>query len=563
MKKEIQVRVDSSEVLNRVSRMFDGTPRSILRELMQNARRAGASQIDISFLDETLTIAHDGMAFDDFGKLFSLGSSGWEKQGTKNEDPAGMGFFVSTLFESVEVLSRKDKSSAYIVKATKEQLTKENSKLDVGTVEFKNQTHNVEFRLHKGIEVREHDYRPVAEHFPVPSTFTSMINGGKQTISEEYKLTEANAKKNNPRLLEKVVNGVRMFFQRVNTYSYGYDNSIYFNYHGHAFRLGGDVDPLMRQVLGGDGLTLVVLPKENSKIHLTLPARDSIVEDKTYYQMLEDIKDILAEYVNTKNSHDLSYKSYLELGGAKKINQEAAIPAGLKKYWYSGNHNMNILFYDSDEVRAYHLFPYQGYSWYSDYTQLSEDNVALRITSGKDVSVIPLDDLPRKEDGAQSGLADSLEVIYLKPDHEPELIRSLEQAVLLDEDNNGLYGYFEPYDDRVWICKGVDINGALDYLDDCLGSLWEASGDTDSDSWETQSEEFHDALREWWEDIFFSEDKERLSIERAVNKTRWQFDRATLIVIKKDAIYLSGDAGSVVKLSVKDEASIRKMLKAV
>ncbi|MDD5596925.1 MAG: hypothetical protein PHV82_03205, partial [Victivallaceae bacterium] len=240
-----------------------------------------------------------------------------------------------------------------------------------------------------------------------------------------------------------------------------------------------------------------------------------------------------------------------------------AVPAGLKKYWYSGNHNMNILFYDSDEVRAYHLFPYQGYSWYSDYTQLSEDNVALRITSGKDVSVIPLDDLPRKEDGAQSGLADSLEVIYLKPDHEPELIRSLEQAVLLDEDNDGLYGYFEPYDDRVWICKGVDINGALDYLDDCLGSLWEASGDADSDSWETQSEEFHDALREWWEDIFFSEDKERLSIERAVNKTRWQFDRATLMVIKKDAVYLSGSAGDVVKLSEKDEASIRKMLKAV
>ncbi|MFA6716003.1 MAG: hypothetical protein WCS27_11550 [Victivallaceae bacterium] len=47
MQNEIQVRVDSSEVLNRVSRMFDGTPRSVLRELMQNARRAGATKIDI------------------------------------------------------------------------------------------------------------------------------------------------------------------------------------------------------------------------------------------------------------------------------------------------------------------------------------------------------------------------------------------------------------------------------------------------------------------------------------------------------------------------------------
>ena len=114
MKKEIQVQVDSSEVLNRVSRMFDGTPKSVLWELMQNARWAGATQIDISFLDETLTIAHDGLALDDFGKLFALGSSGWDSKGIKNEDPAGMGFFVSILFEFVEGLSRKVNFSYYV-----------------------------------------------------------------------------------------------------------------------------------------------------------------------------------------------------------------------------------------------------------------------------------------------------------------------------------------------------------------------------------------------------------------------------------------------------------------
>ena len=558
MKKEIQVRVDSSEVLNRVSRMFDGTPKSVLRELMQNARRAGATKIDISFLDETLTIAHDGLAFDDFGKLFSLGSSGWDSKGIKNEDPAGMGFFVSTLFESVEVLSRKGKGSEfYLVRASKEQLTKENSKLKVHDVIIKNPKHNVEFRLHKGIEVDQHDYMRVAFHFPVPSTFTSVIEGSKQIISEKYALTIANDGKNNPRLLEKVVNGVRMFFQRVPSLSYTRENPIYFNYHGHEISLYDDVRVLARMAIN-KGLVLVVLPEENSKIHLTLPARDSIVEDKTYFRMLKDIKDMLAEYVNTQDSHNLSYDNYTKLGGAKKIHQEAAIPAGLKKYWYLGGHNMNILFYDVDEVLAYHLTPYKGYSWYSNYTELSEDNTALRITNGENTSVIVLDDMLEEP---PSGLVDSLEVMCLKPDGKLELISSLDQTVLLDEDNEYLSGYFEVYGDRVWICKGTKINSALDYLDECLVSFWEASCEGDADSWDTQMEEFRDTLRAWWEDIFLFEDKERLSIGRAVSKTRWQFNNATLMVIKKDAVYLSGTAGEAVKLSEKDEASIRKIIK--
>lgn len=562
MQKEIEVRVDSSEVLNRVSRMFDGTPRSVLLELMQNARRAGATKIDISFIDRTLTIAHDGMAFDDFGKLFSLGSSGWEKQGIKNEDPAGMGFFVSTLFESVEVISRKDESSAYIVKATKEQLTRENSKLEVNTIDFQHPARNVEFRLHNGLEIREYDYRSVAEHFPVPSTFTGISNGERQTVSEVYKLTEADSKKDNPHLLEKVVHGVRMFFQKLNTYRYSYDNSIYFNYHGHSLGLGANINLLMRQVIGADALTLVVLPEEDSKIHLTLPARDSIVEEKIYYQMLEDIKDMLAEYINMQDSYDLPYKTYLELGGAEKINKEAAIPDGLKKYWYYGNPNLDILFYDSDELKDFCLSPYEDYNWYSDYTELSEDNVALRITIGKDVSEIPLNALPRQDDDPQSGLVDSLEVIYLQPDREPELIRSLEQLVLLGEDNECLYGYFEPYDDRIWICKGVNINKSLDYLDECLGAFWEACCEPDCDSWQTQQEEFHDALRSWWENIFLKDDKERLSIGRAVGRTSWQFDNATLMVIKENAVYLSTAMGTIAKLPEQDEIAIRKIINA-
>jgi hypothetical protein len=541
--------------------MFDGSSKSVLLELMQNARRAGATKIDISFIDETLNIAHDGMPFDNFQKLFSLGSSGWEKQGIKNEDPAGMGFFVSTLFESVEVISRKDENSAYIIKAAKTQLTKENSKLDINIVEFKNSIHNVELRLHDGVAVNEYDYRQVAEHFPVPSTFTGMINGKIQTISEEYKLDQADKKKNNPRLLEKTVNGVRMFFQKINTYSCGHSHPVYFNYHGHKVDLSGQINLLMRQVIRENGLVLVVLPEENSKLRLTLPARESIVKDKTYFQMLEDIKDILAEYINHQDNHNLPYETYLELGGSGKIKQEAAIPEGLKKYWYSCGQNLNILFHNVDNVLNCNLFPYKGYSWYDNYTELSEDNIALRIVADGKVSTIPLKAFPCEKAETQSGLVDNMELIYVQSGQEPELISSLKQAVLLGSYNEGLYGYFEQYDDEVWICKGEDINSSLDYLEDCLVSFWEPNDNGDCDSWETQLEEFRDALRHWWEDVFLPEDKELLSIQRALSKTCWQFGNAAMIVIKEDTVYFSDNTGSVIKLSKEDENNIREIIK--
>ena len=222
---------------------------------------------------------------------------------------------------------------------------------------------------------------------------------------------------------------------------------------------------------------------------------------------------------------------------------------------------MDILFYDSDEVKDFCLSPYEGYNWYSDYTELSEDNVALRITRGKDVSIIPLNALPRKDDDPQSGLVDSLEVIYLQAGQEQELIKSLEQAVLLGEDNENLYGYLELYNDRIWIWQDVNINNSLDYLEECLTSLWEASSESDSDSWDTQLDEFRDTLRTWWENIFLLEDKERLSIGRAVRRTSWQFDNATLMVIKENAVYLSSAMGTIVKLSEQDEIAIRKIIK--
>ena len=88
-------------ILAKADRLFRNDDASVWVELLQNARRAGASQVNVS-IDEgeagpgeiIVTIHDNGTGISDFQTLLSLGGSGWDGETQINEDPAGMGFFA-------------------------------------------------------------------------------------------------------------------------------------------------------------------------------------------------------------------------------------------------------------------------------------------------------------------------------------------------------------------------------------------------------------------------------------------------------------------------------------
>lgn len=84
-------------LIGKVGRLFNGSVSDVLHELLQNARRAGATRVDIDSLDlaghPTLIIRDDGAGIDDPAKLVTLGESGWNSDIADREDPAGMGVF--------------------------------------------------------------------------------------------------------------------------------------------------------------------------------------------------------------------------------------------------------------------------------------------------------------------------------------------------------------------------------------------------------------------------------------------------------------------------------------
>ena len=80
-------------LLSKANRLFTGTPEGRIIEILQNARRAGATKVEITNQDSYITVRDNGEGIDDFSRLLDLGGSGWEETLDSSEDPAGVGLF--------------------------------------------------------------------------------------------------------------------------------------------------------------------------------------------------------------------------------------------------------------------------------------------------------------------------------------------------------------------------------------------------------------------------------------------------------------------------------------
>jgi len=103
---KIQARV-SDRILKKADSFFTGSVRGRITELLQNARRAGATRVEITqsenwvqqedrdwgFVEAEVSVLDNGAGVDDWDKLLHLGASGWGDEMEAAEDPAGIGLF--------------------------------------------------------------------------------------------------------------------------------------------------------------------------------------------------------------------------------------------------------------------------------------------------------------------------------------------------------------------------------------------------------------------------------------------------------------------------------------
>ena len=79
--------------MSKADRLFTGTLDGRIIEILQNARRAGATEVTITNKKGLVTVRDNGSGIDDFQKLLDLGDSDWDQAMEEAEDPAGVGVF--------------------------------------------------------------------------------------------------------------------------------------------------------------------------------------------------------------------------------------------------------------------------------------------------------------------------------------------------------------------------------------------------------------------------------------------------------------------------------------
>jgi len=102
----VAIKINESALIKNLKFAFSNAF-TVMAELLQNCRRAGATKIDIlsSVVDEkvVLTIIDNGTGVDDFQKMLTIAESGWDEKIAREEHAFGMGF-LSALFSASRVI---------------------------------------------------------------------------------------------------------------------------------------------------------------------------------------------------------------------------------------------------------------------------------------------------------------------------------------------------------------------------------------------------------------------------------------------------------------------------
>ncbi|MCD2453647.1 ATP-binding protein [Methylicorpusculum oleiharenae] len=111
--KQVAMKVNQSNLVKSLKFSFTNKT-TVLGELMQNARRAGATSVNFDFAPETkiLRVTDNGCGIDSIETLLTVAESGWDADVVAQEHPFGIGF-LSALFacRHITVVSKSGRIS--------------------------------------------------------------------------------------------------------------------------------------------------------------------------------------------------------------------------------------------------------------------------------------------------------------------------------------------------------------------------------------------------------------------------------------------------------------------
>ena len=280
-------------LLTKADRLFTGTAEGRIIEILQNARRAGATEVRIANKDGYVIVEDNGSGIADFQKLLDLGGSGWDEKMEASEDPAGVGLF-SLAPREVTIQSGNQRIA----------IDKDGWMGKPVTIELMQDAINGTILKFK--DEKPWDLKTVEKH--VVFAGNKVVVDGESCHSIPFCSGKA-AYYGNPGCRIDVVQDVTSYHKEWLTG--WYSNRVLVNFHGQIVQLEHwpcQSHPSVNILIDITGPT---------SIRLMLPARTQLVENEAYERLKAAIELEFYRYVQKQKSHTLLYSEYLrakELG---------------------------------------------------------------------------------------------------------------------------------------------------------------------------------------------------------------------------------------------------------
>jgi len=306
METVIQAKVNQ-RLLSKADRLFTGTLDGRIIEILQNSRRAGATEVTITNKDGLVTVQDNGCGINNFAKLLDLGDSDWEPALEEAEDPAGVGIFclaprkVTICSNGRKLIITKDGWTGKPL-----ELAKMDDPCNGTTLTFADEPWELS-------TIQKH------------AVFSGLkvIVDGKTCPQQPFTSSRA---VHHPELGCKIEVRDRDHLNDWHNHwrdSY-YCDTVLVNFHGQIVKFA--YSPVSEKLV-----FLVDMTSEPTGIRMMLPARTQLIENKAFEAIKAAIEIEAYRHIQKRGSHKLPFKEYKWAGelGFKLPESEPVFDAGL------------------------------------------------------------------------------------------------------------------------------------------------------------------------------------------------------------------------------------------
>jgi hypothetical protein len=506
----------SPSILSKADRLFRNDDAGVFIELLQNARRAGATLVDIS-IDQLpgdgavsrIAFHDNGRGVEDFQKLLTLGDSDWSTAVRETEDPAGMGFF-SLCHSEVEVRSGNQQAllsrEVFLGGAEAEVIS---------TEEFTPGTRIVFTRASR-MDLLIGAIRQVSEFCPVEVH----VNGEEVSRHDFLEGSE----------YREIIDGIEVGFGTSFKWRFGYRDDNW-NFHGSLIRESFDSIPgLLRLNQYGRWETEELKARfhvlEVGRVKLQLPDRRAIVQDETFREFEQKVRAAAYRFFRTLEWHVLPFARWKEastlgvdlkeaspllktwhaaplddgidpfFGGVEEVLLDAVNNTLLVAQFCPNQHTLEAALQNNTFTgrQLYQVAEeYAGYTWYDALPLLNDTEVT--------VDGSPYDDWAGKSLPRPGKITITATIRQLNM---PDTSVDLPAAIHVVDDDDVDYGdeapVFVAVRNSPW--DNDTLTGPFDVAQFLFDATFRSSDDVDSDSWDTQSDYYKDHIQREVDEYF-------------------------------------------------------------